>query len=105
MILQKQKTVIKLPVLPEFTKIFSEVLTPIDKNIPYFPNMDNKSCNRAIQKYFKRVEQKVDGVVTYPLEGYGSKYLRQHLGELALLGDLGKSETWVHQALGHAFDS
>ena len=37
------------------------------------------------------------------LKGYGSKYLRRHLGELAL--DLGQSETWVQQALGHAFDS
>jgi integrase len=101
--LQKQKTVIKVPVLPEFKKILSEVPTPIDKNTPYFPNMDNNSCNQAIQKYFKRVEQKVDGVKTYPLKGYSSKYLRRHLGELAL--DQGKSETWVQQALGHAFDS
>ena len=101
--LQKQKTVIKVPVLPEFKKVLSEVPTPIDKNTPYFPNMDNSSCNQAIQKYFKRVEQKVDGVTTYPLKGYSSKYLRRHLGELAL--DLGKSETWVQQALGHAFDS
>ncbi len=101
--LQKQKTVIKVPVLPEFKKILSEVPTPIGKNAPYFPNMDNSSCNQAIQKYFKRVEQKVDGVKTYPLKGYSSKYLRRHLGELAL--DLGKSETWVQQALGHAFDS
>ena len=37
------------------------------------------------------------------LKGYGSKYLRRHLGELAL--DLGQSETWVQQDLGHAFDS
>jgi integrase len=102
-ILQKQKTVIKLPVLPEFKQILSEVPTPIDKNTPYFPKMDNKSCNKAIQKYFKRVKQEVDGVTTYPLEGYGSKYLRRHLGELAL--DMGKSESWVQQALGHAFDS
>lgn len=101
--LQKQKTVIKVPVLPEFKKILSEVPTPIDKNTPYFPNMDNNSCNKAIQKYFKRVEQNVDGVTTYPLKGYSSKYLRRHLGELAL--DLGKSETWVQQALGHASDS
>ena len=101
--LQKQKTVIKVPVLPEFKKILSEVPTPIDKNTPYFPNMDNSNCNQAIQKYFKRVEQKVDGVTIYPLKGYSSKYLRRHLGELAL--DLGKSETWVQQALGHAFDS
>jgi hypothetical protein len=41
--------------------------------------MDNKNCNRGIEKYFKRVKQKVNGVVTYPLEGYGSKYLRRHL--------------------------
>jgi len=102
-ILQKQKTVIKLPVLPEFKQILSEVPTPIDKNTPYFPKMDNGSCNKAIQKYFKRVKQEVDGVTTYPLEGYGSKYLRRHLGELAL--DMGKSESWVQQALGHAFDS
>jgi integrase len=101
--LQKQKTVIKLPVLPEFKKILSEVPTPIDKNTPYFPKMDNGSCNKAIQKYFKRVKQEIDGVTTYPLKGYGSKYLRRHLGELAL--DMGKSESWVQQALGHAFDS
>ena len=101
--LQKKKTIIKIPVLSAFKKILSEVPTPIDKNTPYFPNMDNKNCNDAIIKYFKRVEQKVDGVKTYPLKGYGSKYLRRHLGELAL--DLGKSETWVQQALGHAFDS
>ena len=38
------------------------------------------------------------------LESYlSSKYLRRHLGELAL--DLGKSEIWFQQALGHAFDS
>ena len=41
--------------------------------------------------------------MTYPLEGYGSKYLRRYLGELAL--DLGKSETLVQEALGQAFDS
>ena len=101
--LQKKKTVMKIPVLPAFKQILSEVPTPIDKNTPYFPNMDNKGCNDAIIKYFKRVKQEVDGVTTYPLKGYGSKYLRRHLGELAL--DLGKSETWVQQALGHAFDS
>ena len=103
MMLQKKKTIIKLPVLPAFKQILSEVPTPIDKNTPYFPNMDNNNCNDAIIKYFKRVKQEVDGVITYPLKGYGSKYLRRHLGELAL--DLGKSETWVQQALGHAFDS
>ena len=75
----------------------------IQRQKHYFPNMDNSSCNQAIQKYFKRVEQKVDGVTTYPLKGYSSKYLRRHLGELAL--DLGKSEAWVQQSLGHAFDS
>jgi integrase len=101
--LQKKKTIIKIPVLSAFKEILSEVPTPIDKNTPYFPNMDNKGCNDAIIKYFKRVKQEVDGVTTYPLKGYGSKYLRRHLGELAL--DMGKSETWVQQALGHAFDS
>ena len=91
--LQKTTTVIKVPVLPEFKKILSEVPVPLDKNAPYFPNMDNDSCNKAIGKWFDRAG----------LEGYGSKYLRRHLGELAL--DLGQSETWVQQALGHAFDS
>jgi integrase len=101
--LQKKKTVMKIPVLPAFKQILSEVPTPIDKNTPYFPNMNNKNCNRAIEKYFKRVKQEVDGITTYPLKGYGSKYLRRHLGELAL--DMGKSESWVQQVLGHAFDS
>ena len=83
----------KVPVLPEFKKILSEVPVPLDKNAPYFPNMDNGSINRAIGRWFDRAG----------LKGYGSKYLRRHLGELAL--DLGQSETWVQQALGHAFDS
>jgi integrase len=91
--LQKQTTVIKVPVLPEFKKILSEVPVPLDKNAPYFPHLDNDSCNKAIGKWFDRAG----------LKGYGSKYLRRHLGELAL--DLGQSETWVQQALGHAFDS
>ena len=55
--------------------------------------MDNGSINRAIGRWFGRAG----------LKGYGSKYLRRHLGELAL--GLGQSETWVQQALGHAFDS
>ena len=91
--LQKTKTIIKVPVLPEFKKILSEVLVPLDKNAPYFSNLNNDSCNDAIGKWFDRTG----------LKGYGSKYLRRHLGELAL--DLGQSETWVQQALGHAFDS
>ncbi len=66
---------------------------PLDKNDPYFPNLKNTECNKAIMKYFTRAG----------LKGYGSKYLRRHLGELAL--DMGQSETWVQQALGHALDS
>ena len=50
-------------------------------------------CNKAIRKYFTKAG----------LKGYGAKYLRRHLGELAL--DMGQSETWVQQALGHALDS
>ena len=56
-------------------------------------SIDNKSLNRAIRIYFPRAG----------LKGYGAKYLRRHLGELAL--DMGQSETWVQQALGHALDS
>ena len=52
--LQKTKTVIKVPVLPEFKKILSEVPVPLDKNAPYFPNMDNANCNKAIGKWFDR---------------------------------------------------
>ena len=91
--LQKTKTVIKVPVLPELKKVLSEVPVPLDKNAPYFSHLVNDSCNKAIGKWFDRAG----------LKGYGSKYLRRHLGELAL--DLGQSETWVQQALGHAFDS
>ena len=91
--LQKQTTIIKVPILPEFQKILSEVPVPLNKNAPYFPHLANDSCNKAIGKWFDKAG----------LKGYGSKYLRRHLGELAL--DLGQSETWVQQALGHAFDS
>lgn len=45
---------IKIPILPDFKKLLSEVPTPIDKNTPYFPHMDNDSLNRVIRKYFMR---------------------------------------------------
>ena len=62
--LQKQKTVIKVPVLPEFKKILSEVPVLLDKNAPYCPHLDNDSCNKAIGKWFDRA-------------GWGTKGLRQ----------------------------
>ena len=91
--LTKNKPVIKIPVLPEFRKILDEVPIPLNKDMPYFPNLDCDACNKAIQKYFTKAG----------LKGYGAKYLRRHLAEMAL--DLGQSETWVQQALGHCDDS
>ena len=38
-----------------------------------------------------------------PVEPKTAKYLRRHLAEMAL--DLGQSETWIQQALGHCSDS
>jgi len=58
--LQKTKTIIKVPVLPEFKKILSEVPVPLDKNAPYFPNLDNDSCNKAIGKWFDRAGSMMD---------------------------------------------
>ena len=58
--------------------------------------------NKTITKWFARTEETVNGEKV-SLKGYGAKYLRRYLGELAL--DLGQTENWVQQALGHAFDS
>lgn len=89
----KVKNVIKIPVLPELKAIIESIPVPIDKNTPYFPNMDNKNCNKAIIKWFTRAG----------LKGYGAKYIRRHLG--AIMMELGYSEAWIGQALAHAVDS
>ena len=62
----------------------------MDKNAPFFPYLDTHACNQAIGEFFNKAG----------LKGYGAKYLRRHL---AL--DLGQSETWIQQALGHCSDS
>ena len=100
--LNKNPTQIKIPVLPQLKEILSEAPTPIDKNTPYFPTMLNSELNKTIRKWFARTEETVNGEKV-SLKGYGAKYLRRYLGELAL--DLGQTENWVQQALSHAFDS
>ena len=52
--LKKNPTQIKIPVLPELKNLISEVPVPLDKNAPYFPHLDNDSCNKAIRKYFRK---------------------------------------------------
>ena len=79
--LTQNRPVIKIPVLPVFRKILDEVPTPLDKNAPYFPSLDTEACNKTIARYFTKAG----------LKGYGAKYLRRHLAEMAL--DLGQSET------------
>ena len=91
--LTQSKPLIKIPVLSQFRKILDGVPVPLDKNAPYFPSLDTEACNKAVAVYFKKAG----------LKGYGAKYLRRHLAEMAL--DLGQSETWIQQALGHCSDS
>ena len=91
--LNQNNPLIKIPVLPQFREILDEVPIPLNKDMPYFPNLDCDACNQAIGEYFKKAG----------LKGYGAKYLRRHLAEMAL--DLGQSETWIQQALGHCSDS
>ena len=91
--LTQSNPLIKIPVLPQFREILDEVPVPLNKDMPYFPDLDCDACNQAIGEYFNKAK----------LKGYGAKYLRRHLAEMAL--DLGQSETWIQQALGHCGDS
>ena len=43
---------IKIPVLPQFRKILDEVPIPLNKDMPYFPDLDCDACNQAIGDIF-----------------------------------------------------
>ena len=91
--LTQNNPLIKIPVLPQFREILDEVPILLNNDMPYFPDLDCDTCNKAIAEYFNKAK----------LKGYGAKYLRRYLAEMTL--DLGQSETWIQQALGHCSDS